>query len=87
MDGWNPLVTTLSRILGINPAQVVLAAALLLLVLLLFFYRNFWATFKFVLIAGALGTVAYFAYNLAAVGMERRDKLVNKPIESQDTNR
>ena len=87
MDGLNRFIKAISGILGIGRGEVLSVAALLLLVLLLFFRRDFWGTFKFVLIVGALGMLAYFGYNLTLVGMEKRDKLVNKPFEMQDTNR
>jgi hypothetical protein len=86
MNALNHLVQTISEGFGISAGQVIIGAVLLFMVLLFFFRRNFWGTFKFVLIVAALAALAFFAYNLAMIGLEKKESLVDKPVYPQDSN-
>jgi ABC-type cobalamin transport system permease subunit len=86
MDNLNRIVRTISEGVGISTGQVVIGGVLLFLVLLFFFRRNFWGTFKVLLIVIALGALASFAFNLAMVGLEKKETLVDKPIYPHDAN-
>ena len=82
----NQLVQTISEGLGISAGQVLIGGALLFLVLLYCLRRNFWGTVKVLLIVIALGVLASFAYNLAMVGLAKKESLVDKPVYPQDAN-
>jgi hypothetical protein len=84
MDQFSQLVQFISKRLGILPGQAYLVVALLLLILLLCFRRNFWGTLKFFVIVGAFGVVSYYAYNFTMMSMNKKEALVNKPLEQQD---
>ncbi|HZR46376.1 MAG TPA: hypothetical protein VFA47_06710 [Candidatus Manganitrophaceae bacterium] len=86
MDRFNPLIHFISRRFGLLPGQIYLVGALLLLILLLCFRRNFWGTFKFLLIAGIFGVISYYAYNFTLIGLEKKEALVNKPVDQSEGN-
>jgi len=86
MDQFNQIVHFISKRFGILPGQVYLVAGLLVFIFLLCFRRNFWGTFKFLLIVSVFGIISYYAYNFTMISLEKKEALVNKPLEQQDGN-
>lgn len=78
MNGWNQYALAVSKLLGISHGQVVIVAVLLLFALFLGLRRNFWGTFKFLLIIGIFGVIAYYAYDFTMISLKKKEALTNK---------
>ncbi len=84
MNRWNQYAFAVSKLLGITHGQVVLVVVLVILALLLALRRNFWGTFKFLVVVGIFGAITYHAYNFTMISLQKKEALVNKPLETDD---
>ena len=65
---------------AINPLGVAAIGIALFLVLVVRASRNFGATVKLLLIIGILGTLGVFAWQLASIGIEKKARILEKPV-------
>jgi len=84
-----PLKNTVSALAGwlaISPLAVAMIGIVLFLVLVVMASRHFGATVKLLLVLAFLGSLGFFAWQLASVGLEKKGTFLESPVLPDELN-
>ncbi len=75
------VVDGLAQLSGLSALQIKWTGIAFLLFFLLMFLRKPWRMVKLTILLILLGSLGYVAYDLAKIGVARKEKLMENPIE------